>query len=340
MPKRLPHLHKERTRHGTICWYVRIDRGSRIRVLGTYGSEEFMANYRAAVMGGPATAPPDKPEADPRTLAWLVSQWMLSSDWARGSAATRRQRENILRHVLDASGSVPFKAIRKKHIIEGRERRKETPFAANNFLKTVRALFGWAVSVGMIEENPTLGVATLKAKTDGHRTWTTDDVEAFRRRWPLGTRERVAFEVLLNTGLRRGDAVRIGPGHVRDEVLSIRAEKTDVQLYVPILPTLRAALDAGPVGRTTFIASAGGERMPKESFGNWFKDACVAAGVEGSAHGVRKLAATMVAESGGSEKELQALFGWRSPQQSQVYTRDADKRRLALRAALRLAETD
>lgn len=340
MPKRLPHLHKERTRHGTICWYVRIDRGPRIRVRGAYGSEEFMASYRAAVMGGPATAPPDKPEADPRTLAWLVTQWMHSSDWSQTSSATRRQRENILRHVLAASGDKPFKAIRKKHILEGRERRKDTPFAANNFLKTMRALFGWALSAGMIDENPTLGVGGLKAKTEGHRTWSTEDVDRFRSRWPLGTRERVAFEVLLNTGLRRGDAVRLGPGHVRDGVAALKTEKTDEQLYIPILPALQQAIDTGPVGRTTFIATMGGERMPKESFGNWFKDACVAAGVDGSAHGVRKLAATMVAEGGGSERELQALFGWRSPLQSQVYTRDADKRRLALQAAMRLANSD
>jgi integrase len=339
MPKRLPHLHKERTRHGTICWYVRVDRGPRIRVRGAYGSEEFMASYRAAVMGGPAIAPPDKPEADPRTLAWLIEQWMHSSDWGKNSAATRRQRENILLHVLEDAGSVPFRSIRKKHIFEGRERRKATPFAANNFLKTMRALFGWAAEANLIEDNPTIGVAFFKTKTEGHRTWSIEDVERFRKRWPLGTRERVAFELLLNTGLRRGDAVRLGRQHIRDGVASIKTEKTNVQLYIPILPSLQAAIDAGPVGEQTFICNTHGQRMPKESFGNWFRDACTAAGIEGSAHGIRKLAATTVAENGGSEKELQALFGWKSQHQSALYTREADSRRLALRAALKLAET-
>ena len=77
--------------------------------------------------------------------------------------------------------------------------------------------------------------------------------------------------------------------------------------------------------------------MVKESFGTWFKNACKAAKVAGSSHGLRKLAATMVADRGGSEHELQALFGWQTGDQSAVYTRNANKRRLAIKAAMRLA---
>jgi integrase len=122
-------------------------------------------------------------------------------------------------------------------------------------------------------------------------------------------------------------------------VAAIKTEKTNVQLYIPILPALQAAIDAGPTGDLVFICNLQGQRMVKESFGNWFKGACVAAGIEGSAHGIRKLAATTVAENGGSEKELQALFGWKSQHQSALYTREADKRRLALRAAFKLTDT-
>jgi len=79
--------------------------------------------------------------------------------------------------------------------------------------------------------------------------------------------------------------------------------------------------------------------MPKRSFGNFFKSAAVAANVRGSAHGVRKLAATIIADHGGSEKELQALFGWQTNVQSEVYTRNANRRRLALQAAMKLADS-
>ena len=76
--------------------------------------------------------------------------------------------------------------------------------------------------------------------------------------------------------------------------------------------------------------------MVKEGFGNWFREACDAAGVRKSSHGLRKLAATVLANSSGSEHELQALFGWRTNSQSAVYTREANKRQLALQAAMKL----
>ncbi|GLH81260.1 hypothetical protein SSBR45G_61690 [Bradyrhizobium sp. SSBR45G] len=50
--------------------------------------------------------------------------------------------------------------------------------------------------------------------------------------------------------------------------------------------------------------------------GNLFKEKCVAAGLTNrSAHGLRKAAATVAAENGTTEAELDAIFGWnRSPE--------------------------
>lgn len=46
------------------------------------------------------------------------------------------------------------------------------------------------------------------SKSEGFAVWTDADVAACRARWPLGTRRRLAFEVLRETGLRRGAATR------------------------------------------------------------------------------------------------------------------------------------
>ncbi len=89
------------------------------------------------------------------------------------------------------------------------------------------------------------------------------------------------------------------------------------------------------------LARANGQPMVKESFGNWFRKACNEAGVRGSAHGVRKLAATIMAEKGATNEELKAAFGWQTNEQSTTYTRSADRRRLAIQGARRLmAGTD
>lgn len=277
---------------------------------------------------------------DPRTLAWLIDQWRLSSDWGSAATSTRRQRENVLKRVIADNPRVRFRDIKAEHIIAGRERRQATPEAANNFIKTMRALCKWAVSAKLLEENPAGSVPFIHVKTDGFRPWTSDDLERFRERWPLGTRARVALEVLVNTGLRRGDAVRLGRQHVRDGVATIRAEKTGVELHIPILPVLQEALKAGPTGDLSFICSVNGRPMTKESFGNWFRKVCAEAKVKGSAHGIRKLAATIIADRGGSEHELQALFGWQTNKQSAVYTAEANKKRLAIQAASKLAESE
>ena len=83
-----------------------------------------------------------------------------------------------------------------------------------------------------------------------------------------------------------------------------------------------------------FIAGANGRPLTKESFGNEFKAACKEAGVQGSAHGVRKLAATRMADNGATETVLNAVFGWTDPRMAAHYTRTANRRRLMQGGAL------
>src|SRR5262249_7955443 len=107
----------------------------------------------------------------------------------------------------------------------------------------------------------------------------------------------------------------------------------EVEVPIPILPVLARTLAAGPTGDLTFICGAGGRPFTKESFGNAFSEAARKAGVKKSAHGVRKIAATRCADNGATEHQLMAIFGWKSPAMAQVYTRGANRRRLAREAA-------
>jgi integrase len=169
--------------------------------------------------------------------------------------------------------------------------------------------------------------------------WNEDHVAAYERRWPIGTRQRVWLDVLLYTGLRRGDAVRFGRQHVRDGVGQIKTEKSafTVAVTLPILPVLADTLAAGPCGDLTFIAGESGQPLTKESFGNLFRAACRAAGVPGSAHGVRKIAATRAANAGATVAQLEAIFGWTGGTMASLYTRTADRERLAREAMYMLA---
>jgi len=135
--------------------------------------------------------------------------------------------------------------------------------------------------------------------------------------------------VLLYTGLRRGDAVRIGRQHIRDGIATIRTEKTGIEVHLPILPELREALDYGPTGDLAFICGMNGKPLAKETFGNMFRDACRAAGVKKSAHGLRKIGATRAANNGATVAQLNAIFGWSGSEMASLYTANADRARLA-----------
>jgi integrase len=332
MPRPRPKYLLREKRGGVTVWVFRRDKKSpRIVINGAYGSEEFLANYDAAYHG----RTPEKVELRGRagTLSWLVDRWQDSSDWKNTSVATRRQRDNILIKVLEKSGRVAFADITKADIINGREKRMETPFAANNFIKTMRALFRWAVRVDHLKEDPTKDVAMFSKKTDGHLMWSREDISAYRNRWPLGTRARVAFEVLYCTGMRRGDVVRIGRQHFDETGRgAMKTEKTGTEVYPEITPALAEALQHGPTGDLVFIVGADGKPMTKESFGNSFADWCRAAGVDKSAHGLRKTAATEAAESGCTEEELKAMFGWENDRTSSIYTKKASRRKMAIQA--------
>jgi integrase len=272
------------------------------------------------------------------TLAWLVERYRETGAWQSLSLATRRQRENILEQVLVPAGNKPAAAFTAAAIKAGRERRSKTPAQARHFLETMRGLFRWAHDAQLVRVDPTAAVKNPpRGRKSGYRPWTEEDVSAYQTRWPIGTRERVWLDVLLYTGLRRGDAVRLGRQHIRDGIATLKTEKTDTTVMLPILPALAETLAAGPCGDLAFIAGARGQPMAAKTFSNEFKRACRAAGVPGSAHGVRKIAATRAANAGATVPQLEAIFGWSGGRMASLCTRAADRRRLAAEAMHKLA---
>lgn len=332
---RPPYLQRHVTRHGAVFWYVRIGRGDRVRIRGKYGSPEFMAAYHSAVAGTP-TPPAGAQKASKGSLSWLADRYRETSAWASLSAATRRQRENILKHILAASGDLPAADVARKHIVAGVDRRRERPAAARHFLETLRGLFQWALDAELVTVDPTQGIKAPRKTREGYHSWSEEEIAAFEAHWPLGTRERLAFDLLLYTGLRRGDVVTLGKQHVRNGVAMLRTEKTGEPVAIPILPQLAASIAAGPCGDLAFIAGDRGKPMAKESFGNWFRGACRAAGVPGSAHGLRKAGATRAANAGATEHELMALYGWSEPRTAAIYTRKANRQKLAAQASAKI----
>lgn len=331
MPRKLPpYVNRQRTRHGKVLFYFRRGKGPRTP-LPDPSSSDFPAKYHAALVAAGAQ---EKRIMGTGSLEWLIQRYKETTAYNGLSSATRRQRDNIFKHVIAKAGHHSFKKITRKVIVTGREDRASTPAQARNFLDAMRGLFRWALEAEHVKVDPTAGVTNPKRpKGAGFAAWTEDDVLAYEKRWPSGTKERVWLHVLLYTGLRRGDAVVIGRQHVRDGVATIKTEKTGTEVSIPILPDLAKTLEAGPTGDLAFIVGERGQPLTKETFGNMFRAACNEAGVKKSAHGVRKIGATRAAEAGATVGELEALFGWTGGTMASLYTKTADRKRLAKQAS-------
>jgi integrase len=206
-----------------------------------------------------------------------------------------------------------------------------TRFAARNWLKTVRALMQFAVAEGLLATDPTAGIKNLSGKTDGFRTWNEDDIAAFETRHLIGTRERLALALLVNTAQRRGDVVRMGRQHIRNGLIEVKQQKTGTKLAVPIHPDLQAVLDATPSGHLTFLTTSFGKPFTAAGFTNWFRGACNEAGLPRgtSAHGLRKAACRRLAEAGCSANVIAAISGHKSLSEVERYTIAANQERMA-----------
>lgn len=336
MPRKLPlYVYNERNGSGTNRLYFRRGKGKRIRIEAEHGTDAFEEEYLALRAASNA---PKKATAGVNSLSWLIRQYRLSSAYMSLSAATRRQRDNIFKHVEESAGTKPYRGITRKVIIASRERRAGTPAQARNFLDAMRGLFRWALDAELVTEDPTAGVKNPpRKKGPGFEIWTDAEVAAYRETWPLGTHERVWLEVLIGTGARRGDAVVIGRQHVKNGMIGVETQKEGVWAYVPVLPAMMEAIEAGPTGDMIFIVGKTGRPLVKESFGNMFRTACNAAGVRKSAHGLRKYAATAYAEQGLSDGELESIFGWvRGSAMAAHYSRNAERQKMSRGAAERL----
>lgn len=334
MPRpRKPYVQKEITRHGKTVWYFRRGKEKRIRLPGVFGSPEFNAAYDAAISGNFA---PQKASAKQNSLRWLVDEYYASGRFMRLADGTQRNQKQLYEKVCETGGDLNYRAIDKQAVSAGIVRREGNLYAAKAYLNCMKILFRYALERGLIEIDPTDGIAVTLPKSDGHHTWTMDEVDQFAKHHALGSQARLAFDIMLYTGLRISDAIRLGPQHIKDGRINIKAQKTKIDVLIPVLTPLAKSIAAANVSSLLFLTNKKGKAWDRQNASAWFAKQCVDANVKGTAHGLRKAGATLAAENGATPHELAAMYGWASTKMAEVYTKKADKLLLAERAANKL----
>jgi integrase len=237
------------------------------------------------------------------------------------SNGSRGMRRPILEKFQEEHGDKPFPLMHAKAIANIID--KKTAHAQRNFRKAVRGLVKYAIKQGLIEIDPFATVTLAKPKQEGEFRgiipWTMEECEQFEAFCPLGTKERLAYELLLQAGQSLCDVIRMGRQHIRNGMLTMRRQKTSVPFHAPVTEQLRAAIKTAPNDHLTFLVTPEGDPFTQDSFGKWFRKTCNKAGLPRkdaetgkprcTSHGLRKVAASRLASRGGTTTELKAWFG-------------------------------
>jgi integrase len=299
----------------------------------------------------------------PGTLRGIIASYYQSTECLAKKPRTRHVERLVLDGVCQEPiapsdpvcfGDLPFGDIKTKavRILQRRKVSKKTVTvvdedtgeerelevligteAGNARVKYLRSVFEYAKCQDAAEINYAAEVGYLKpANPHGHATWTEVDIAAYEATYPIGTKERLALALLLYGGPRRGDVVRLGPGMLKvldgREFLAYVQEKNrdsnPVRAYIPLVPALRAVLDATPTQGLYFLSWGNGRPYSKEAFGNLFRDWCRAAKVpEGrSMHGMRKACVVRMVRDDCSPFEIMSVTGHRTMKEIERYGRD------------------
>ncbi len=317
-------------RHGRARVYLRRPGQKQIALPAPLYSHEFWTAYHAAM----ANEPPKVSTLRAGSVAAAILGYYGSAEFKGLAPSTKATYRGILDRFRARHGDGPIAGLQTKHVNMIIDGVADTPSAASNLRKRLSAVMEYAVSVGMRSDNPVKAAKVVKLKTDGHRTWTEEDIAAFRVGWPTGTPQRLAMEVLLYTGLRRSDAVRLGWQHVTDGAFAIKAKKTGTELHIPVHGELAHYLRHCPKDGPAFIQTGNGAARSEKAFSAYISEAAAKAGLpaRSSPHGLRKAACRRLAEAGCSAMEIMSITGHTDIGEVERYCREAAKKGLAAAA--------
>lgn len=304
------------------------------------GTKEYAAELAVCEAG--AQPSPGAGRAIPRSVRDLVGRYYSSTDFNSGGEDDRRRRRLLIESFRaqfgdDLVANFGFEHIeaillaRSRKRLEGR-RTVGGRVAAQNLRKQLRRLFAYAKRLQWIATNPVDDAGKIKVeRTGGYHAWTEAEIAQYQQRHPLGTRPRLALEIILWTGQRRGDARMFGPEHMKRGKINYRQGKTGKDLWLPAAPQLLEAIEAMQrVGLKTYLVTEFGKPFSRAGFGNKMREWCDEAGLpQCSAHGLRKAIARRAAELGAGNQGIKAVGGWSGDAEVATYTAAVDQEALA-----------
>lgn len=338
MPRKLPkYVIEYADRHGKRRIYLRVPGRPQIALPGPAYSPEFWTAYYAALAERQLQSPGAGADKTKRgTMAALIADYYASSTYTNLAAATKTSYRSLI-ELLRVKYGDKLVATLTPQIIDAKILKPivaKSKSQAHTMRKRLVMLLDLAITNGYRKDNPARLAPKIKYKAKGWEPWTEADIAKFRAHWPKGSEERIAFEILLNTGLRRADAVRLGPQH-RDgnrHIVHLRKSGETVTVFIPIRPELQEQI-AGLGNHLVYITTRNGAGRSDKAFTNYIIEAARAAGLpqHRSPHGLRKAICRRLANGGCTATEISSITG-QSIVVIERYIRDFDRETAAVKA--------
>jgi integrase len=342
---RLAYVHSFADRTGRVRHYFRRN-GRRTPLPGAFGSRDFLEAY-AALLGEEQPKPAQRPEPGDRSFHALAARYFGAPQFHQLSPASRKNYRRVIEGFVAEHGARRVDQLTRERVDILLGRMADRPGAGIIFLKRLRTLVHYAMALGWIATDPTAKVQSYRS-TEIH-TWTEDEIAAFEAHWPSGTKQRLAFALLLYTGQRGSDVHRMVWADIAGEAIHVAQQKTGERLMIPLHPSLRrelaaarAAQHATGAAHLAILTTAFGQPFTVKGFGQMVSAAIRAAALPArcKAHGLRKAAARRLAEAGCSAKQIAAVTGHKTLAETERYTRAADQKLLARQAIEKQAENE
>jgi integrase len=338
MPRKLPpYCECWRDRHGRLRIYFRKAKGQRIPLPVDVASDAFAIAYQAA-LAGQLEQPSKRPvRAATGTIGALIISYMQSAPYIGLRDTTKAGYASGIETLRVQHGHRTIAGLSRERIVTGILRPyANKPGAALGMLKILRVLIRHAIEIGWLTHDPSLGIK--RPKTNEIRSWTDAEIQTFERKWSIGTKQRLAFALMLYTGQRRSDIHRMTWADLNNGTIRVVQQKTKNKLAIPLHRELVAVLAAADRNHVTIINTEYGQPFTVDGFSQWMRSAITAARLplECQPHGLRKAAGRRLAEAGCTAHEIMAVLGHKTLSEAERYTRDADQTQLATAAVAKL----
>lgn len=280
---------------------------------------------------------PKRPEVTADSLHALIEAYRRSPEWA-GLKPHTQQMYVIYLRPLDEIGHIPVKSMGRRELLIIRDgiAAGRGNGAATGFMRAASAVFAWAVDHDWIPFTPVHRIKKLPGGT--LRAWTRQEADQAQDGLPEHLRRVVVLA--RYTGQRRGDLCAMTWAAFDGQTIRLKQQKTGEPLAIPCHPTLRSELARWREGTSsvTILTNTLGRPWVPQHLSHELPTALGRLGMPSdlNVHGLRKLAATELADAGCSTHEIAAITGHRTLAMVQLYTRGADQQRLAKSAILKV----